>query len=289
MFGYVRPNKAELKVREFVRYQAVYCGICKTIGRRYGQLPRTAANYDMTFLALFLMAMAGEDPGMEMQNCILHPARKNMMALESEALDFTAAAAVLLARGKFQDNLEDKEKRAASASLKLLFSRAAAKASADYPAAAELIRKQLRKQREAEERASLSFSWDEMLRPFAGLLGGLMELAPLTPEPEEQIRRALVYIGEHLGAWIYLIDAVDDREKDKKKGHFNPLFCGEKGEENERLREAEKLLKEAEDKIDAAASLLPFYRDASILSNIIQEGLPSVREAVFQGQKLLPL
>ena len=34
MFGYVRPRKDELKVRDWEAYQAVYCGLCHTLGRR---------------------------------------------------------------------------------------------------------------------------------------------------------------------------------------------------------------------------------------------------------------
>ncbi|MFT9057020.1 MAG: DUF5685 family protein, partial [Ethanoligenens sp.] len=30
MFGYVKPFKPELKIREFEAYRAVYCGMCHT-------------------------------------------------------------------------------------------------------------------------------------------------------------------------------------------------------------------------------------------------------------------
>ena len=40
MLGYVKIDKGELKVREYEVYTGYYCGVCKSIGRRYGQLPR---------------------------------------------------------------------------------------------------------------------------------------------------------------------------------------------------------------------------------------------------------
>ena len=46
MLGYVKIDKGELKVREYEVYCGYYCGICKSIGRRYGQLPRMALSYD---------------------------------------------------------------------------------------------------------------------------------------------------------------------------------------------------------------------------------------------------
>ena len=40
MFGYVRPYKPELRFKEFDAYKAVYCSLCKEIGRRYGRVLR---------------------------------------------------------------------------------------------------------------------------------------------------------------------------------------------------------------------------------------------------------
>ena len=54
MLGYVKIYKSELKVREYEIYCGYYCGVCKSIGRRYGQLPRMVLSYDAAFLALFL-------------------------------------------------------------------------------------------------------------------------------------------------------------------------------------------------------------------------------------------
>ncbi|MDR2736984.1 MAG: DUF5685 family protein, partial [Gracilibacteraceae bacterium] len=39
MLGYVKAEKSKLKKCECKCYTGCYCGICKSIGRRYGQLP----------------------------------------------------------------------------------------------------------------------------------------------------------------------------------------------------------------------------------------------------------
>lgn len=49
MFGYVTPCKMELKIKEYEKFRAYYCGLCKTIKKDYGELPRITINYDMTF------------------------------------------------------------------------------------------------------------------------------------------------------------------------------------------------------------------------------------------------
>ena len=51
MFGYIRPNKPELLVKEYDLYKSAYCGLCKRMGKDYGRLSRLALSYDGTFLA----------------------------------------------------------------------------------------------------------------------------------------------------------------------------------------------------------------------------------------------
>ena len=39
------------------RYQAYYCGLCRTLGRRYGRTGQLALSYDMAFVAILLTAL----------------------------------------------------------------------------------------------------------------------------------------------------------------------------------------------------------------------------------------
>ena len=50
MFGYVKPDKSELRIKEYETYKAVYCALCKELGKRYGLMSRLTLNYDYTFL-----------------------------------------------------------------------------------------------------------------------------------------------------------------------------------------------------------------------------------------------
>lgn len=36
MFGYVVVNKPELKIKEFDIYKGYYCGLCRSLKKRYG-------------------------------------------------------------------------------------------------------------------------------------------------------------------------------------------------------------------------------------------------------------
>ena len=40
MFGYVRPDTPYLYVKDQTLYEALYCGVCKGIGKTCGQMAR---------------------------------------------------------------------------------------------------------------------------------------------------------------------------------------------------------------------------------------------------------
>ena len=62
MFGYVKAYKPELKVRDYEQYKAVYCSLCKTLGREYGLFARLTLSYDFTFAALLRLYGASDSP-----------------------------------------------------------------------------------------------------------------------------------------------------------------------------------------------------------------------------------
>jgi hypothetical protein len=80
MLGYVQIHKPELKVREYEIYTGYYCGICKYIGREYGQLPRMALSYDAAFLALLLASVSEEPDRPTQEHCAVHHIKKNYCA-----------------------------------------------------------------------------------------------------------------------------------------------------------------------------------------------------------------
>jgi len=90
-------------------------------------------------------------------------------------------------------------------------------------------------------------------------------------------------MGFYIGEWIFIIDAVDDYEHDIRNGNWNP-FMHMTAEESKET--ALRLMIEYETQIDQIAALLPYKRDAGIISNIFQNGLPAIRHKVFTNQKL---
>ena len=57
MFGYVRPYVPDLRVREHELYRAVYCGLCRSMGKHTGCASSFTLSYDFVFLAAVRMVL----------------------------------------------------------------------------------------------------------------------------------------------------------------------------------------------------------------------------------------
>ena len=76
MYGYISCSRDSLNGEEQERYQEVYCGLCRKLGKEYGQLERLSLSYDMTFLILFLSSLYEPEEKRESFRCGLHPRRE---------------------------------------------------------------------------------------------------------------------------------------------------------------------------------------------------------------------
>lgn len=96
VFGYIKPVKAELKVKEWEAYQGIYCGLCKQLAERYGLFARMTLNYDFVFLAVLDMGLREGSIRFCRQNCIAHPFRKRTCCCANESLALCCDVAMLL-------------------------------------------------------------------------------------------------------------------------------------------------------------------------------------------------
>ncbi|NCC75952.1 MAG: hypothetical protein EOM08_05905 [Clostridia bacterium] len=278
MFGYVRPYKPELLVKELTRYQSVYCGICKQIGRDYGQLPRLALGYDLTLFAVLLLSLTPDQPPEEMAGCISNPVKKRPMLKGGEIIRLAAGLTVLLAYHKAADNARD-EHPVLGRSVQLALAQAYRKAARRYPAYEQAIRLHLGRLHELEKGPSDLAASDQFGRLLETFLA---EAAPLA-SPDPAIQAGLSRFGYHLGSWIYLLDAIDDRESDCNNGSWNPFSTLEPAAAQEKAR---TLLEQHEMEMDRVAALLPYDRDAGLMGNIVTVGLLAARDTILAGRRL---
>lgn len=213
MFGYVTIYNKELDKAEQNRYQAYYCGLCCTLQRRYGLAGQMTLSYDLTFVALVLSALYEPKTDYSEGRCLPHPVHKRPRA-DNEFLDYAADMTVALAYYNYMDNWQDDHHRPSLQAAKKL-QPYLADIKARWPRQMEAIERQLAALNELE--GQNSHDLDALCRCFGTLLGAIFACK------DDVFRDSLEGMGRGLGGFIYLMDAYDDYEKDKKKGRYNAL------------------------------------------------------------------
>ena len=262
MFGYISTIESELKVREAASYRSWYCGLCKCMKRNYGFFSTLFLQYDCAFLALLFSGELGEAVDAKRCHCLhrCHDPRRKYR-LETPALRFAAAVNVLLAYYKCLDDWRD-ERDVVKGVGALLLKGAARRAGRDYPALQARTEQFYRDQMTMERDDG---RLDAAADPTGKYLESLADMLPF-PEAEKVPLKWLLY---NLGRWIYLMDAWDDREKDQKKGAFNPYLQAGTPKEDAAfglyasLEEAHK-----------AFDLLSPSRDRGLMENVLTLGCP---------------
>lgn len=216
MFGYVRPPLQDLSQEEADRFRRMYCGLCHTLGKRYGAAARLILNYDFTYLAILLSEK--EEGSAGSKRCVVHPVHPRDFLEESSAMELAADESVILAYWQLRDGVADHDwfHGLKYRSLSAILEPAYRKAAALRPAFDETVRRQLSLLAELE--AENCSSIDRAADAFAVLLGSAAK------EVDNPVRqRVLEQILYHLGRWVYLLDAADDLKQDAEEGTYNPV------------------------------------------------------------------
>lgn len=279
MFGYVKPYNPELRVRELEEYKAVYCGLCKQLGRSFGVFARFTLSYDFAFLAMLKTALDSEIcPETERCACIAHPFCKRIRVRENAAMQMAARAAMISVYYKLLDDRADEGFfRRIGAALLLPFAKRArrkALAFADGAAADEAAAKMSAAQAQLEtEKCPIP---DAAAEPTANFLAAVLKNCAATAEQAAVLER----FGYLLGRYVYLCDALDDLEDDRRRGRYNPfLYTG-----GEAAIAAKNALFLTTAELSDDFDLLELHRYEGILENIIRIGL---RAEVIRIEKKL--
>lgn len=270
MLGYVTIEKGELKVREYERYQAYYCGICRSIGRRLGQTPRMTLSYDAAFLAAVLAGAFSEEAQIVRRHCMVHPVQKRPQVERSGAVDYAADVMVILAYYKFLDDCADEGGVLAHGGRAAL-SCAYRKLKKRYGDLCRGIEEDLLQLSRLEDACSGN------LDLTAGAFAKIMERLFTGYKGNEAEKRILAALGRALGKWIYLADALDDYQKDCEKNRYNPFRYRKNG-----LEGIEDLLYNILAEIASACDLLNLGANRGIIENIIFMGIRSGTDRILR-------
>ncbi len=279
MFGYVQYDYPNLYVKDLMLYKALYCGLCKGIGASCGQMARLGLTYDVAFLSALLHNIKGVDIAVEQQHCIEHMIVKRPIARADELTCELGALNTVLSYYKLSDDAADGDRRKHT---RLLFRRGMKRAQRRYPELVAIVERFMREQAETERRALPSP--DMAAEPTACMMRALSEhfLADMgTPDTAQ-----LFY---EVGKWIYLIDALDDYEKDAKKGRYNPFVLSfgkrtrtELMEENG--EEIAFLFDTMFYSMREHLAKIAFHFNRDLTDNVILRGIPLETKRVFLGK-----
>ena len=228
MFGYLRPLTAELRVKEYAYYRAVYCGVCKSMEKNVSPLLSMTLRYDFVLLVMVRMLLSGETGTLRPMRCLANPLHKKTMLADCDALRYTAHTAALLTHYGVLDNIADEHgiKRFAYRILSVPTSSMRKKALRLDPALLpldETVHTDLSVLSALEQSGEMSP--DAAAEPFGHLLG-VMFAHGLT----DTNRRIAETVGTAVGRCIYLLDAADDAPKDEVSGAYNPFVMQAKSD-----------------------------------------------------------
>ena len=260
MFGFVSANLKELSKEEKLRYNSIYCGICRQIKGQCSSPARVCLSFDMAFLATLLMSLYEPEETSGNRACGLHPIKPRSW-VDSEIIRYCACMNVALGYYNALDDYQDEGKPAAKVMCGIL-GRDLEKIKTRYPRQCQAMETCLSELRQLET--------ENCPNPDlpAGCFGRL--LGELFVYQEDLWADTLRNMGDALGRYIYLADGAMDYRRDKKRKQYNPFLAMET-EENP--AQWENWLVLAMGRCTDFYERLPLVQDKHILDNILYSGI----------------
>ncbi len=277
MFGYVRADTPYLYIKDEQLYRAMYCGVCKGISAACGQSARMGLSYDVTFLSVLMHNILGIDVKITKQHCLTHCIRSRQMAEVDELTKQLGALNTVLVYYKYTDDINDGDRGRGK---RLWFKKGYRRAVQKYPEIVRIVKDNLAAQERVEKQKTDSVdraadATAKMMEEFSVYALG---------DKTTAYTRGLFYA---LGKWIYLIDALDDYDKDVKKGAYNPFVLAYqekskaellKGKYAEEVRFIfQSLFFDIRDNLEN----IKLYFNADLADNILLRGLPATTKRIM--------
>ena len=282
MFGYLQPMKDEMKLKEYRLYKSVYCGLCRVLKKEYGMFSTLTLSYDCTVLTMLYLSVRGEDCCVQQGRCTVNPLKKCLLcSSKSEAFRMAGAVSVLMGYYKLQDTMHDGGfvKKTAAFSGRLLLRHSYRKAAKAYPEIDRAAAEMMQQQSEAEKSNA---GIDRAADATAVMVRNICRMF----SQDEEQRRTLGVFGYYVGRWIYLMDAADDLEKDRKHHCFNPFLPAYDGDIQKTMQYCNEVLNLTASQMVLAYELLQRHSYAAVLDNIIYEGMPAQQKKVTEKKDI---
>lgn len=284
MFGYIKTDKPEMKIKEYEAYRGLYCSLCKAMGKHFGLFSRLTLSYDITFLLLVRLSFTGTLPSFESGRCPFNPTKKCSYCCNAdEELRYASAVSMMMFYHKVRDNISDSGffKRLAMYLLLPWAKVKYNKARKMYPQVADIIEESMNRQAHTENKNTVIT--DEAAHSSADALGKIT--AYNINDSDGNIYR----FGYGVGKWIYLTDAFDDIGKDIKSGSYN-VFVNKYNLTSSEL--SDEIKEDIAGVINMSGGMfVTAYENinskylAAIIENIIYEGMHKSLDRILKGEK----
>lgn len=140
MYGFVRFYKDNLPESDYGTYRSIYCSLCHSLEKNYGQIPRFLLSFDLTCMAIFAYALCPQLPeSAQLAGCYGKLGKQTAVFKQLHFLDYCADISVLLAEQKLLDNKLDQEHMLRTYGLNTLFTPVFHKARQKQPLLAQNI------------------------------------------------------------------------------------------------------------------------------------------------------
>lgn len=271
MFGLMRAKTCGMSPEEKHFRRLHYCGTCKTIGSLYGQKSRFLLNHDTIFLAEILTSLSGYagktrewQSAYQSYNCLKLPAAKDEMPLP---LEFAATANLVLTEFKLADKVTDENSRLGKIAQKGFsknFTQARGKLES-WQISFEQIREILSAQEKIEADSLNSNETagkilDKLSQPTAETTA-IFFREGVRLIGKNELENLAAEIGLNFGKLIYLVDALEDYQKDFRSRQFNAIGAAfrfnEAGLSTEIKRKISTLLYKIENEFAEKINQLP--------------------------------
>lgn len=284
MFGYVLPYKTNMRQQDYILYRAFYCGMCKTVGDVFGQLPRYSVTYDAALMCALVSDCLDYPEEIREMSCVGAPFKKKPMIVRNELMEKLAAVNIILCRHKLHDDFVDGGGKSRLA-LKLI-SKAYNKAKSMQPEADKIVAdsyESLRKCELAGEKSvdKVSHCFASMMRDlFACLLG-------------DKAGDAVLSLAYNIGKFVYIADALDDIDEDVKSGNYNPLlsafgnYVSRRQFIDDNRDELDFMFASTVNRAISSFNRMIFTQSRSLIENIVYYGLRDKTEQLFASDKKL--
>jgi len=216
MFGYTIPIDSMLSEDARRIYRSYYCETCHHLREEYGYISTLTVNYEMTFANMFFNSILDEGqlidnrPGGRL--CIFrHSASSDVL------MHKLTAYTILVANNGLLDDVADDPKSLKGKMGLFWLNPAISKAVKEFPEYNKAILDGYESLREAERKKEKDpivmgrYSAQSMIDVLKMMIGDRFD------EDMEGLFRGF-------GVWVYVMDAIEDLDKDFEEGTYNPFL-----------------------------------------------------------------